>query len=365
VWHEEYLWHDSSGSAGPLGRGEPDVEPGDFGDAPDARRRLHSLLAVSGLLEHLKLLTPRRAQTQELLRFHTREYLELIERLSKEGGGSAGPNAHFGARGYDIARLAVGGAITAVDAVLDDAVDNAYALIRPAGHHAMSDSGYGSCLFANAALAALHAKEARGVERAAILDWDVHFGNGTQTAFWTDPSVLTVSIHQADWSPRREGNIDDVGAGPGRGANINAPLPPGTGSGGYLALMKRVIVPAIRSHEPHLIFVCCGLDANAMDPFGRMMLTSETFRAMTRQMLNLAAETCRGRLVFVHEGGYAPVYVPFCGLAVIEELSGGRTTVEDPFLARYAHPAYDELQPGQEAIIRVLEGRLGKPSSLK
>ena len=183
------------------------------------------------------------------------------------------------------------------------------------------------------------------MQRIAIVDWDVHHGNGTQAVFWEDADVLTISLHQADWYPRGEGAADERGAGPGHGTNINVPLPPGSGSGAYAAALERIVLPALQAHEPELILVACGLDASACDPSARMLLTSEDFRLMTQALQTAADELCGGRLVLCQEGAYSPAYAPFCGLAVVEALAGLRTAVKDPFLARYSDVGYTSLQP--------------------
>jgi acetoin utilization deacetylase AcuC-like enzyme len=209
------------------------------------------------------------------------------------------------------------------------------------------------------AVAVRHAQRARGVGRIAIVDWDVHHGNGTQDVFWEDPDVLTISIHQADWYPRGEGTVEETGGGAGRGANVNVPLPPGSGLGAYTATFERVVLPALRRHGPELIVVSCGFDACAIDPSGRMLLTSDGFAELTRMALGAAEELCGGRLVLCHEGGYSPVYVPFCGLAVLEALCGASSGVRDPFLARYTGVGYDALQPHQAELIDAVAASLG------
>jgi len=351
VWNELFMWH-TAGFAGPPGSESLAVQPGDVSEeSPHSRRRLHNLLEVSGLLATLEAVDARVAETGELARVHTREYLDALARDSRAGGGIAGEVTAFGPGGFDIAALAAGGCLAAIDAVLGGQVDNAYALVRPAGHHALPDAGRGFCMLANAALAVRHAIAAHGVRRVALVDWDVHHGNGAQEVFWDDPEVLTISLHQADWYPRDEGGAGALG-GPGAlGACINVPLPPGSGRGAYEAAVEQIVLPAVRAHEPELIVVSCGLDANAMDPSGRMLLTSEDFRWMCRAVRTAADELCDGRLVLCHEGGYSPTYVPFCGLAVIEELSGQRTAIDDPFLARYSGVGYEALQPHQAAAV--------------
>jgi acetoin utilization deacetylase AcuC-like enzyme len=178
---------------------------------------------------------------------------------------------------------------------------------------------------------AIEAMKARhGVGRVAVLDWDVHHGNGTQAIYEARGDVLTISIHQDRCFPPGYSGAEDRGTGAGAGANINIPLPAGSGTDVYLRAMERIVVPALERFRPELIVVACGLDANGLDPLARMLLSSESFRAMTRIIRMAAERLCKGRLVLVHEGGYSEAYVPFCGLAVIEELCGLRTKVIDP-----------------------------------
>jgi acetoin utilization deacetylase AcuC-like enzyme len=176
------------------------------------------------------------------------------------------------------------------------------------------------------------AARARGVSRVAIVDWDVHHGNGTQDAFFDDSTVLTISIHHDRLFPPDSGGADEVGAG----TNVNVPLPPGCGEGAYADAMRRVVMPAVRAFAPELIVVACGYDASALDPLGRMQLRAASFARLAQAVLELAAELCDGRLVCVHEGGYSEYYVPFCGLAVVEQLAGVRTGIEDPYFRRSA-----------------------------
>lgn len=226
----------------------------------------------------------------------------------------------------------------------------------------MPDAGRGFCIFTNTAIAARHAQRAHGIERIAIVDWDVHHGNGPQAVFWEDADVLTVSLHQADWYPRGEGGADELGAGDGHGRNINVPLPPGSGIGAYAYAFEHVVLPAIRAHAPGLLIISCGFDASGMDPSGRMLLTSDDFRRLTRMCREAAEELCAGRLVLCHEGGYAPLYVPFCGLAVIEELAGCLTGVHDPFLPRYTGVGFESLQVHQRAVVDDLRDTLERAS---
>jgi acetoin utilization deacetylase AcuC-like enzyme len=342
AFHERFLWHDSGTAAGTRGPGGW-IAPGRPFEQPAVAARMRGLVDASGLLAQLVPVPVRPASREELLRVHDAAWLDVLERVAAEGGGMAAVNVPVGADSFEIASLAAGAAIEAVDAVLDGRTDNAYALLRPPGHHAGPRGGRGFCLLNNLAVAAAAAR-ARGVERVAIVDWDVHHGNGTQDAFFDDPAVLTVSLHQDRLFPPDSGGVDEIGAG----TNVNVPLPPGCGEGAYLDAMRRVVVPAVRAFAPELIMVACGFDASALDPLGRMQLRASSFAKLTREVLDIGVG-----VVCVHEGGYSEYYVPFCGLALLEQLSGIRTGVEDPYFPAGRELAYDELQDHQRLAVDV------------
>ena len=348
--HELYMWHSTGSYAGVFPSGLT-IEPGEHSENPRTKRRFRNLLEVAGLEDQLTRLKPRYATEAELARFHTPDYIRTIKEMSDKGGGDTGHYTPFGAGSYEIARLAAGGTIAAVEAVLEGRVRNAYALVRPPGHHAERDRGMGFCLFGNVAVAVMHARALRKVGRVATVDWDVHHGNGTEQAFYEEPDVLTISLHQDRLFPTDKGSVKDNGSGRGEGANINVPLPPGSGVGAYLAAFERVVLPALRRFRPELIVVPSGFDAGGNDPLGRMMMTSRGYAQLTRLLMDAADELCGGRLVLSHEGGYSPDHVPYCGLAVMEELSGIRSGVEDPWLAIMEQWGQQELMPHQEAAI--------------
>ena len=349
LWHELFAWHDIGTSAAHFPAGgwlQPDVP----GDGPEPKRRLRNLVEVSGLLDSLTPLRPRPATDAELTAVHTAGYVRALERAAGAGGGDAGEMTPFGRESVRIARLAAGGCLVAVEAVLDGVTRNAYALVRPAGHHAERERGRGFCLFANVAIAARHAQR-RGVKRIAIVDIDTHHGNGTQAAFWDDGNVLTVSVHQDRGFPVDSGAIEERGERAGLGANVNIPLPPGSGTDAHVEAIERVVVPALERHQPELVLVACGLDACALDPYGRMLVHSEGFRRIGTLLVEAADELCGGRLVACHEGGYSTAYAPFCGLAFIEALAGIRTEVVDPFLDELQAAGGQEVAPHQRQAI--------------
>jgi len=349
--HELYFWHDTRTGAGFMPAGGV-LEPEAHGESPATKRRFRNLLEVSGLLDQLAIVKPRPATETEIARFHTKDYIARIQEISKlPHGGDAGELTPFGQGGYDIALLAAGGTIAAVDAVIKGQVRNAYALVRPPGHHAERDRGRGFCIFGNVAVAVMHARAVHRLGRVATVDWDVHHGNGTQQAFYESPDVLTISLHQDRLYPIDSGMVEENGAGKGEGYNVNIPLPPGSGVGAYVAAFERVVVPALLKFKPELIVVPSGFDAEGVDPLGRMMLTSGGYRQITKMLMDVADQVCGGRLVASHEGGYSSTYVPYCGLAVMETLSGIRTAIEDPWNAFMEKWGQQELQPHQEAAI--------------
>ncbi|WP_458371680.1 class II histone deacetylase [Pseudomonas lactis] len=331
---EMSLWHSAGAHALTLPVGGWVQPPAGSGHAesPETKRRLKSLLDVSGLSRHLHLHSAPPASEEDLLRVHSRAYLQRFKALSDAGGGELGPQAPIGPGSYEIAQLSAGLTLAAVDAVLKGQAHNAYSLSRPPGHHCLADSAMGFCFLANIAIAIEAAKARNGLGKVAVIDWDVHHGNGTQSIFEERADVLTISLHQDGCYPPGYSGEQDRGRGAGLGANINIPLPPGSGHATYLQAIERIVLPALERFEPELIIVACGYDANAVDPLARMLLHSESFRLMTRALRLAAERLCQGRLVLVHEGGYSEAYVPFCGLATLEELSGVRTAVQDPML---------------------------------
>jgi acetoin utilization deacetylase AcuC-like enzyme len=203
----------------------------------------------------------------------------------------------------------------------------------------------GYCLFSNLGVAISVAKKENPGIRIAVVDWDVHHGNGTQDIFFDDPDVLTISLHQDRLYPRNSGMREERGVG----TNINIPLPAGTGNGGYLYAFETVVRPALKKFKPDLIAVASGFDSSVYDPLGRMLVTAQGFAQMTQVLMESAADTAKNRLVIAHEGGYNAVYSPFCGLFVLQQLSGIHK-LDDPFSHTDAYPGQD-LYPHQKIEI--------------
>lgn len=312
-----------------------EVEPHPSG--PVVARRTHKLLDAFGYLDALTQIEPRMGTAEEIELVHEREMREHVERVSRTGG-DAGTGAPIVEGGEQIARLAVGGTLAAVDAVMQGDVRNAFGLVRPPGHHATRNESLGFCVYNNIAIAARYAQQKHGCKRVAIIDWDVHHGNGTQDIFWEDDSVLFFSLHQDNLFPLDWGKVQDYGEGNGIGSTVNIPLPAGSGNAAYLAAMREIVVPIIEQFAPDLILISAGQDASIQDPLGRMTATVPVYREMTQMIRDLAESICDGRLVVLQEGGYSNYYAPYCGVAVIEAL------MSDPPIA-----VYDPFSPRSEA----------------
>jgi acetoin utilization deacetylase AcuC-like enzyme len=359
VFHELYLWHQTGNHADYVPYGFP-VEPLNHSESPDTKRRIKNLMDVSGLYDKLTPISPRKATREEILLFHTENHYEHIKSLNDSISIDSGISAPTGIGSFDIALLSTGGVIEAIDHVIEGKVDNAYALVRPPGHHAMPDKAMGFCIFGNAAIAGKHAIQNKGLNKIACVDWDVHHGNGTQAAFYEESSALTISIHQDRNFPTNSGLVSENGEAKGNGFNINIPLPPGSGVGAYEAAFDRVVIPALEAYQPELIIVPSGFDGGAGDPIGRQMMTSEGFKSLTQKIKKCADEVCDGKILMTHEGGYSAATVPFFAHAVIETLADENMGIKDPFQRIIGNLGQQELQPHQDSLIKEAESLIKK-----
>jgi acetoin utilization deacetylase AcuC-like enzyme len=336
VFDDRYLYHNTGLALIERRDPYPFPDPVPHVSSPVQVGRAKQLMDLAGLTDRMVRIDAFEAGDDVLSAYHTADYIARVGELALTGG-DAGEGAPLGRGGDRIARLAVGGVMGAVDAVMTGRVGSAYALVRPPGHHAMADRGMGFCVFNNVVLAARHAQRIYGADKVLILDWDVHHGNGTQDAFYDDPTVLFISLHQEDLYPVGWGAVDHLGRGLGEGFTVNVPLPAGTGNRGYLEAFDRIVLPIARQFAPDLVIVSAGQDANVLDPLGRMSLTTSAYRDMTSLIRQVAAESCGGRLVVAQEGGYAATYSPYCSAAIAEALVGPQpnvTPIEEPYGAR-------------------------------
>ena len=348
ICDESYFWH----QAGDGGLFEPAggyLQANGSVESPESKRRFKNLLEKSGLMDQLIQIKPIPATEEQLETFHTKEHIHRVKALSAGQGGDCGDSAIVGPGSYEIAKLSAGGAITAVKTVVESGfIHTAYALTRPPGHHAETNRGVGFCIFNNAVIAAKYAQDVLGVEKICILDWDAHHGNGIEDAFYEDERVLFISIHQEGLDPIGRGNIGDIGRGKGEGYTINIPLYAGSGDAVYEYAFEKIVIPAVERFQPELFILCAGQDGNMFDPLARMMLSAEGYRQMTNILVKLANTYAKGRIACLHEGGYCPVYVPFCSHAIVETLSGIETDVKDPFVYAMAGTSYQALLPHQK-----------------
>ncbi len=239
-----------------------------------------------------------------ICRLHTPAYHDWVRRRCAEGGGLLDAGDTYVSEGsYEAGIVAVRAALAAGDAVMRGEADNAFCAMRPPGHHALPDEAMGFCLFGNVAILARYLQERHGVHRIAIVDFDVHHGNGTQHFFYEDPDVLFVTLHQFPLWPGT-GRADERGAGAGVGATLNVPIPPFTTEADYLAKFKAVAMPAVEHFQPEFLIISAGFDAHRDDPIAQLQLTEEGFAELTRLLCGVARSFCSGRIVSCLEGGY-------------------------------------------------------------
>jgi acetoin utilization deacetylase AcuC-like enzyme len=255
--------------------------------------------AASGV--RLVRVEPRLATDDELVRVHERRFVESLSKLRGETG-YLDADTYISAESVEIARLAAGSLAAMVDVLIDGPVPQGVALLRPPGHHARPARAMGFCLLNNVAVAAAHAR-ARGLDRIAVVDWDVHHGNGTQEMFWTDPHVLYISTHQHPFYPGT-GDAEEVGQGEGHGYTVNVPLVAGSGDVEYARAFERVVLPVVEAYAPELLLVSAGFDASARDPLAQMELSSNAFGWMARELARVTSASTKGRMALVLEGGY-------------------------------------------------------------
>ena len=276
--------------------------PADHPECPQRLAAVRDALDAAGIPGRTTRVAVRAATDEEITRVHSAAYLAELERDLPGRRGYLDADTFFSPESLDAARKAAGAAAEAALQALSGQAPRSLVLVRPPGHHAEAGYAMGFCLINNVAVAAAAARAA-GAARVAIVDWDVHHGNGTQHIFETDPDVLYVSTHQWPFYPGT-GAAHEIGRGAGRGATLNLPLPARSGDLEYVAAFTQVIVPAIRAFKPDLILISAGYDAHGQDPLGGMRVTTEGYRQLTAALRALAAEVCGDRVVLVLEGGY-------------------------------------------------------------
>jgi acetoin utilization deacetylase AcuC-like enzyme len=293
---------------------------------PESPARLvacRSALADCGVSDRWNRIPARPARPDELELIHHASLLERVETAAKHGPSSLDPDTVVSTGSYRAAIFAAGGTLECVDAICTGKIRRAFAFVRPPGHHAEPDRAMGFCLFNNVALAAVRARALHHLERVAVVDIDLHHGNGTQACFYDDPNVLYLSSHQYPFYPGT-GDITEVGQRQGRGFTANFPLPKGTGDDVFIPLYSRIVRPILAQYRPQLVLVSAGFDAHFLDPLGGLRVTSAGYSSAAASLIRAADEVCGGRICFVLEGGYSLEALKECTRLVVEQMESPR-----------------------------------------
>lgn len=305
---------------------------------PDRADRVRNIRAIieHALDDHTEWIDADPVTDEQLHRVHDPAYVDAFRAFCEAGGGRLTAETGANEASYRAARHAAGAAVQAAEAAFDDDT-LPYALVRPSGHHAQPAQADGFCFFNNVAVAAEHLRATGRADRIAILDWDVHHGNGTQEVFYDRDDVLFVSLHNDHWSwdpdaHPQAGDTNEYGEGEGLSYNLNVPLPPGTGDEGYAYAFARLVEPVVKAFDPDVLLVSAGQDPGTVDPLGRNVVTKAGFEAFGRRARGMAERYARDNLALVQEGGYQISHLPYATLGVLEGTLGIETGIDDPFV---------------------------------
>jgi len=288
-------------------------------ESPQRLAEIHEMLDNPAMSWKFTKIEAREATHDEIAIVHSLSYINFIASTAGKDCVMLDPDTMTSPDTYCTAKLAVGGACNAVDQVLSGSVDNAFAFVRPPGHHAGKENAAGFCIFNNIAIAAMHAILKHRLKRVMIVDWDLHHGNGTQGIFYKEPRVLYFSTHQYPYYPGT-GSMQEIGHGKGEGYTINVPMQAGASDASFVNVFSRILEPAALEYNPQLILLSAGFDAYFKDPLGGMRITPEGFAALARILLNIADKCCKGRFVAVLEGGYHVAGLAKSAKSVLEEM---------------------------------------------
>ncbi len=293
-------------------------------------------LSTSNNWQYVK---PHKATLENVMLIHDWDYVKHIERFCRSGGGVLDTGDTVVSReSFDVAMYAAGGALKAVDLVMKGQFQNAFALVRPPGHHAGRADARGFCVFNNVAIAVKHLLKKHGLRRVAVIDIDAHHGNGTQNIFYETDEVLYVSLHEDPHEFPKSGFIDQTGRRKGLGYTVNIPLPFETNDDVYLKALNEIAVPIVRQYKPQFILVSAGFDGHYADPVGRLSLSAQCYTQVYDDTLTLVSLTCNGRLVSVLEGGYSRSFVGKLAASAIAKMSGS------PYVL------YDSVMPSRKSV---------------
>ena len=321
-------------------------------DCPESSLRLQAIMRGIERTALLKsrnpvLIEPRPASPDELQLVHSHEYISLVKRVSRKGGGYLDENTTVSRESYEVARLASGGAIKAVCKVMTEEFRNAFALVRPPGHHAGARHAMGFCIFNNVALAAAYLLARFGLQRVLVFDIDAHHGNGTQETFYSTDRVLYISLHEDPSLFPRTGFMNETGMGQGSGFTVNVPFPFGTGDPSYWNAVKAIAMPIAMQYKPQFILVSAGFDGYYRDDVGELSLSAYIYPRIFRAILDLAHKLSKDRVVAVLEGGYCPSFLEKIVPGIVAQMTGLEVRVRD------RRPYLDlEAQKRAERVVR-------------
>ena len=321
-------------------------EPGSrHPESPARLKAIRETLEASGAMERWYRVHPRPAHLDELELVHHPSLLEHVERASRRAPAYLDPDTVVSSDSYRTALFAAGGVLECTDAVCTGRVRRAFAFVRPPGHHAEPDKAMGFCLFNNVALAAAYARIEHKLDRVAIIDFDLHHGNGTQACFYDNPHVLYISSHQFPFYPGT-GNYHEVGVRGGAGYTVNFPLPEGSGDESMVPVYSKIVGPILEQYRPQLILVSAGFDAHFKDPLGGLKVTPAGFASVAASLIRAADTCCGGKICFVLEGGYSLEALQACTRAVMEQMESGRPERPGPITNGAFGQIYEKSRRG-------------------
>lgn len=323
---------------------------------PESPKRLgatYAMLEAPDMAGKFIEIEPRYASHEEIGMIHSLPYIELVASTEGESFVPLDPDTAATPESYNVAKLAVGGLFCAIDRVVSGDVDNAFALVRPPGHHAGVGNAAGFCLFNNVAIGAMYAISKHGMDRVLIVDWDLHHGNGTQEQFYDDRRVLYFSTHQYPYYPGT-GSLEEIGRGKGLGYTINVPLRSGTDNAQYVKIFRKILYPVSIKFKPDIVLLSAGLDPYFRDPLGGMKVTPEGFSFLTRILMDIADECCGGKLVVTLEGGYHLTGLADSIKAMLNEMRDD-THVSEDTLAQLDKEADSRIDPVIKRVIDQIE----------
>ncbi len=328
-------------------------------ESPKRLEAIYRMLESPDMQGKFVLIEPRYAGPEEIGMIHEQWYIEVVAKTAGKSHTYLDADTETSPESYETARLAVGGVCNAVDAVVKKEVDNAFAFVRPPGHHAEADRGAGFCLFNNVAIGAMHAINKLGLRKILIVDWDLHHGNGTQHSFYDDPRVVYFSTHQYPYYPGT-GSVQEIGRGRGKGFTVNVPLRTGPGDNEYVKIFRSILQPVALEFKPDLVMLSAGFDIYFKDPLGGMKVTPRGFACLTRIILNIADACCDGRLAVTLEGGYHVGGLTDSCKTVLNEMRGDTHVTEDelkqmeaeanPYIDKIIEAVKDQVRPYWKAL---------------